>query len=338
MLKDDSLGLGAKRNQGDECTGLNALQDLLSRLNGKSEEALGEEQKKREDLNINKYLHRRLGTVTFVYGGLLVGDKVQELADSMKDKHQEAAQVPGSEETSGESSEAGKKEKKSKKRKAEDAEGVQSDSKKEKKSKKSKSEDADEDSKSKRKEKKEKKRRKERDASDKDEDSSPDDEDASDRKKAKKEKKEKRRKAKLEKDDEDAADASDSKSKKSKKKRKADNEEPTTESSTPAASGTSTPSIPMRHLARSRFIAQKRAAVMDQAALNQVNHKILPSPPLPPKRSKTPLIGIYWLTMATLLDIHDQDLKRIRSKPTNPWRNTPAAAPAARLGEAWFRL
>ncbi|KAH8788413.1 protein PXR1 [Diaporthe sp. PMI_573] len=270
VLKDDSLGLGAKRNQGDECTGLNALQDLLSRLNGKSEEALGEEQKKREDLNINKYLHRRLGTVTFIYGGLLVGDKVQELADSMKDKHQDAAQVPGSEETSGESSEAGKKEKKNKKRKTEDAEGVQSDSKKEKKSKKSKSEDADEDSKSKRKEKKEKKRRKERDASDKEEDSSPDDEDASDRKKAKKEKKEKRRKAKLEKDDEDAADASDSKSKKSKKKRKADKEEPTTESSTPAASGTSTPSVPMRHLARSRFIAQKRAAVMDQAALNQI--------------------------------------------------------------------
>ncbi|KAL2284433.1 hypothetical protein FJTKL_08843 [Diaporthe vaccinii] len=269
VLKDDSLGLGAKRNQGDECTGLDALQDLLSRLNGKSEESLGEEQKKREDLKINKYLHRKLGTVTFVYGGLLVGDKVQELADSMKDKTQNAAQVPGSEETSGESSEAGKKEKKSKKRKAEDAEGVKSDSKKEKKSKKSKSQDADEDSKSKRKEKKAKKRK------EKDEDSSPDDadEDASDRKKAKKEKKEKRRKAKLENDDEDAADASDPKSKKSKKKSKTDKDEPTpqpTELSTPTASGTSTPSIPTRHLARSRFIAQKRAAVMDQTALNQI--------------------------------------------------------------------
>lgn len=294
MLKDDSLGLGAKRNQGDECTGLDALQDLLSRLNGKSDEALGEEKKKREDLKINKYLHRKLGTVTFVYGGLLVGDKVQELADSMKDKHQGAAQVPGSEETSGESSDAGKKEKKSKKRKAEDAEGVPSDSKKEKKSKKSKSEDADEDSKSKRKEKKEKRRKKEKVASDKDEDSSPDDadEDASERKKAKKEKKEKRRKARLENDEEDAADASDPKSKKSKKKRKADKEEPTpqpTESSTPIASGTSTPSLPTRHLARSRFIAQKRAAVMDQAALNQVNHELLISPP---ERRKPRLVGI----------------------------------------------
>lgn len=282
MLKDDSLGLGAKRNQGDECTGLASLQDLLSRLNGKSEEAIGEEQKKRADLKINQYLHRKLGMMTFVYGGLLIGDKVQELADSMKGKHQDAARVPGSEETSGESSEAGKKEKKSKKRKAEDAEGVSSDSKKEKKekkSKKSKPEDADEDSKSKRKEKKDKRRKKEKDTSDKDEDSSPDDEDASDRKKAKKEKKEKRRKSKLENDDEDAADASDAKSKKSKKKRKADKEEPTpqtTESSTPVASGTSTPSLPTRHLARSRFIAQKRAAVMDQAALNQVSHKILP--------------------------------------------------------------
>lgn len=328
MLKDDSLGLGAKRNQGDECTGLDALQDLLSRLNGKSDEALGEEQKKREDLKINKYLHRKLGTVTFVYGGLLVGDKVQELADSMKDKHQGAAQVPGSEETSGESSEAGKKEKKSKKRKAEDAEVVPSDSKKEKKSKKSKSEDADEDSKSKRKEKKEKRRKKE-----KDEDSSPDDadEDASERKKAKKDKKEKRRKAKLENDDEDAADASDPKSKKSKKKRKADKEESAsqpTESSTPAASGTSTPSLPTRHLARSRFIAQKRAAVMDQAALNQVNHEALP---LPSQSGESRASSGYQLT--PLLDIHDQDLKRIRRKANQPrveiLRPSP---PAVRLG------
>lgn len=316
VLKDDSLGLGAKRNQGDECTGLDALQDLLSRLNGKSEESLGEEQKKREDLKINKYLHRKLGTVTFVYGGLLVGDKVQELADSMKDKTQDAAQVPGSEETSGESSEAGKKEKKSKKRKAEEAEGVQSDSKKDKKSKKSKSQDADEDSKSKRKEKKDKKKRKEKDASDKDEDSTPDDaeEDASDRKKAKKEKKEKRRKAKLENDDEDAADTSDPKSKKSKKKSKADKDEPTpqpTESSTPTASGTSTPSIPTRHLARSRFIAQKRAAVMDQAALNQVNHERTL------EAEKAARASGYWLTIHPL-DIHDQDLsKRIRGKPNH---------------------
>ncbi|KAI3390891.1 hypothetical protein diail_8452, partial [Diaporthe ilicicola] len=274
VLKDDSLGLGAKRNQGDECTGLDALQDLLSRLNGKSDESLGEEKKKREDLKINKYLHRKLGTVTFVYGGLLVGDKVQELADAMKDKEQGAAQVPGSVETSEESSGVGKKEKKSKKRKADDAEGARSDSKKDKKSKKRKSEDEDGEPKSKRNEKKDKKRRKEKEASDKDEESSPEDadEDASGRKKAKKEKKERRKKSKLENDDDAAEGASDPKSKKSKKKRKADKEEPTpqpTETSTPTASGTSTPSVPTRHLARSRFIAQKRAAVMDQAALNQ---------------------------------------------------------------------
>lgn len=324
VLKDDSLGLGAKRNQGDECTGLDALQDLLSRLNGKSEESLGEEQKKREDLKINKYLHRKLGTVTFVYGGLLVGDKVQELADSMKDKTQSAAQVPVSEETSGESSEAGKKEKKSKKRKAEDGERAQ----KEKKSKKSKSQDADEASKSKRKEKKDKKRRKEKDASDRDEDSSPDaDEDASDRKKAKREKKEKRRKSKLENDDEDAADVSEPKSKKSKKKSKSDKEEPTpqpTESSTPTASGTSTPSIPTRHLARSRFIAQKRAAVMDQAALNQVNHELNP-----PRRRKPRASGTLADNSSHSSDIHDQDLnERIRRSNQTPWRNTPAAAPS----------
>ncbi|KAK7738473.1 telomerase inhibitor [Cytospora paraplurivora] len=289
VVKDDNMGLGARRNQGDECTGLDALQDLLSRLNGRADEAVAEDRRKREDTRMSQYLARRLGTIRFVYGGLLVGDKVQELADSMEGKEQGAARVPGqdgvpaagaseeesSEEDEEEEEKSKKKEKKSKKRKAEeDGEG---ESKKQKKSRKRKTDD-DEDSKSKRKEKKDKKRRKEKE----DDESRSDDADeaASARKKAKKEKKEKRRKSKEDGDDDDkSSDDSESKSSK-KKRRKAEKEAgdeaspPSTKTSTPAASGISTPTIPNavphRHLARSRFIAQKRAAVMDQAALNQI--------------------------------------------------------------------
>ncbi|ROW02037.1 hypothetical protein VPNG_07689 [Cytospora leucostoma] len=290
VIKDDNMGLGARRNQGDECTGLDALQDLLSRLNGRADEAVAEDKRKREDTRMSQYLARRLGTIRFVYGGLLVGDKVQELADSMEGKEQGAARVPGqdgvpaagaSEESSEEEEEeeeeeekSKKKEKRSKKRKAED--DGEGESKKEKKSRKRKTDD-DEDSKSKRKEKKDKKRRKDKE----DDESRSDDADdaASARKKAKKEKKEKRRKSKEDGDDNDkSSDDSESKSSK-KKRRKAEKEAgdksspPSTKTSTLAASGISTPipnAVPHRHLARSRFIAQKRAAVMDQAALNQI--------------------------------------------------------------------
>lgn len=282
VLKDDNMGLGAKRNQGDECTGLDALQELLGRLNGKSQESLDEDKKKREDVRINKYLARKLGTIRFVYGGLLVGDKVQELADELK-KEKEAAAASKSAE-SAESSEAtdGKKEKKSKKRKAEDDTDGTSEKKKSKKSKKQDSDEAEDDSKARRKERKEKKKKREKSSTDEDDNKADDDDDddATTRKKSKKDKKEKRKKSK---DGEgaDAGDISDSQLKK-KKKRKAAKEETAAEasktaslptaSSTPTTSGVSTPveGVPFRHLSRKRFIAQKRAAVMDQAALNQV--------------------------------------------------------------------
>lgn len=284
VLKDDNLGLGARRNQGDECTGLDALQELLGRLNGKGEGELAKERRLREDARVNKYLNHKFGTIRFVHGGFLVGDKVQELADELQREKEAAAAAKAEAEAS--DAKEGKKEKKSKKRKSEsdDDEDTATEKKKDKKSKKRKTEDAEDESKSKRKEKKEKKQkkdRKERNSEEMVESKTNDaDEDAVDRKKSKKDKKEKRKKSK---DDEDATpDAdSDSQSRKKKKKSKAEKEDAddtassapaTTASSTPGASGTSTPSseVPHRHLARKRFIAQKRAAVMDPAALNQV--------------------------------------------------------------------
>lgn len=316
VLKDDNMGLGARRNQGDECTGLDALQELLGRLNGKSEETLDTERKKREDTKMNKYLHRKLGTMRFVFGGYLVGDKVQELADDLK-REKEGAKAE--EEESADISDAndGRKEKKSKKRKTKDDDGIISEKKKEKKSKKRKTDDAEDDTKSKRKDKKDKKKKTKDDDSASeskaepefrdDEESKADgaEEDTSIRKKSKKDKKDKRKKSKDE-DDVESADASESQSRK-KKKRKSEKEGTEsskssalpTESSTPTASGTSTPvsDVPHRHLARKRFIAQKRAAVMDPAALKQVRHNI----PYAPQDYAT-------IPTDIVIDLHDQSL------------------------------
>ena len=83
-LKDDNLGLGAKRGSSQsegQCTGLDAFQGLLGRLNGKNEGDLEKEQKSRDDLKRAVYTESRWGSVRFMSGGLLVGDKIQQLAD-----------------------------------------------------------------------------------------------------------------------------------------------------------------------------------------------------------------------------------------------------------------
>ncbi|KAH0562551.1 hypothetical protein GP486_002763 [Trichoglossum hirsutum] len=83
-LKDDNLGLGAKRRGGDvegECTGLSAFQGLLGRLNGRTEEEVDKERKAREDVQREIYMENRWGLIKFVKGGFLVGDKIQEFVD-----------------------------------------------------------------------------------------------------------------------------------------------------------------------------------------------------------------------------------------------------------------
>lgn len=81
VLKDDTLGLGARpRNPltGDEPTGLDAFQDLLGRLNGKSDVELVNEQRRREEIKVLSYLERRWKSMTFVPGGFLEKDKAIE--------------------------------------------------------------------------------------------------------------------------------------------------------------------------------------------------------------------------------------------------------------------
>src|SRR6266480_4711212 len=79
LLKDDNLGLGAKRGKAeDETFGLQELQTLLGRLNGKSEEVLQKEEEARRDVRLVMYKERRFGALRFVSGGFLQGDNVEQ--------------------------------------------------------------------------------------------------------------------------------------------------------------------------------------------------------------------------------------------------------------------
>ena len=83
-LKDDNLGLGAKcgANAGDgQYTGLDILQGVLGRLNGKDQTVIEAEQKFRADLRKVIHAERRWGSLRFVSGGLLVGDSIRKLTE-----------------------------------------------------------------------------------------------------------------------------------------------------------------------------------------------------------------------------------------------------------------
>ncbi|KAK3335758.1 hypothetical protein B0T19DRAFT_17452 [Cercophora scortea] len=309
-LKDDNMGLGAKRNNGDECTGLDAFQMLLGRLNGKTEDVLESERKAREDTKLGLYVERKMGTIRFVKGGWLVGDTIKDapvekekeptrnLIEEFVTKNLEDKEI----------SEAAEKQSKKRKADEEDDKDDEMARKKEKKDKKEKKRRSDteagtesEDSRSKRKEKKSKKRKAENDEDDstssskrrKDkavevgesgstDTSAPEvklskkerKEKKAQDKKEKKERKERRRKARASSDSE--AEAGDSTSKEKKRRKTNDDsaaEELASGTSTPGGSGYSTPAAvttSSRFLSRQRFIAQKRMAFTDTVALNQI--------------------------------------------------------------------
>ncbi|TDZ58304.1 Protein PXR1 [Colletotrichum trifolii] len=288
-LKDDMLGLGFKQAKDDRVTGMDVFSDLLGRLNGKSTESIDKERQARAQLKSTLYCDTKFGPMRFVSGGLLVGDQIKKDVDAEpKEENKDDIKmddVPAAPESL---------DKKSKKRKVEESSDESSSSedekarkkrrKEEKKAaKKAKAEAADSDdvSASDNKDKKRKSKSAKEDVS----------EDTQDAKKSKKDKKKEKRKA-----DRDS-DAEDSESKSSKKKRKSDEtnaekaarreekrrrkdekrakkEASREASSTPAtstpASGTSTPVLRGHHAVRSRWIAQKRMATMDDKALNQI--------------------------------------------------------------------
>ncbi|GKU00622.1 pin2-interacting protein x1 [Fusarium langsethiae] len=288
VLKDDMKGLGFSKSKEDEVTGLDVFQDLLSRLNGKAEEAIEEDQQNRLAVKTHHFVEQRYGAMRFVYGGLLIGDEMKEAEDKAAEKKK--AETSSEEDVVMESAptpKESKKEKKSKKRKAssdddeeEESSSRDTDSKSKKRRKeerKRKETDGDE-TKAKKKEKKEKKdksrKKSSAEASD-DEDATPSEE----RSKKRKSKSKDKSRSPDGSDEEKVKDKKSKKEKKEKKKRKKEEESASAADSTPAASvpgtgvttpsGTSTPRG-SRNFVRSRFIAQKRQAVLDTKALNQI--------------------------------------------------------------------
>jgi len=287
VLKDDNLGLGAKQGGGDQCTGLDAFQHLLGRLNGKAEDVLEAELIAREDVKRSIYLERKIGTIRFVKGGWLVGDILKEEVEGEGSSKSDVEMTTSSaEETT--------KSEKSKKRKAErDAE--EKPSKKDKKSKKRKTEteadsDSDEPKSKKRSSKKSKKQAAEEEDSDSDGATTSSVDKKSSRKEEKKarkrlraEKREKKEARRKEKAGGSGAESSGDSISREKKRRKVGGDDEkeaavlsvsVSGTSTPVGgSGTSTPISTMtsnRFLSRKRFIAQKTMAFGDAAAMNQV--------------------------------------------------------------------
>ncbi|KAJ4163342.1 hypothetical protein LMH87_005077 [Akanthomyces muscarius] len=280
VLKDDMKGLGFNKAKEDEVTGLDVFSDLLSRLNGKSEAAVQEDVNARLAVKTNRYVEMRWGPMRFVRGGLLVGDKLKE--DGGKETSTESEEEEEEDEAKADEVAKSKKDKKSKKRKAgdevEEAEGSEvTETKDKKRRRKDEDEDARAERKKRRKEeKKEKKKSKKSSKSTKEESDEDDSDGKAAKKRAKRDKKDKKRERREKKEEKKrrkaakVADNSSDNSSSSDSDSDNDNGDSTTAASTPAAgSGTSTP-LGNRNFSRSRYIAQKRRAVMDAKALAQI--------------------------------------------------------------------
>lgn len=78
LLKEDNLGLGAKRGKQEDNIGLAQLADIYGRLNGKSDVQIKKDQDARQDLASKLYVQQKFGHMPFVRGGFLVGDRIEE--------------------------------------------------------------------------------------------------------------------------------------------------------------------------------------------------------------------------------------------------------------------
>ncbi|KAI5957878.1 PXR1 [Candida margitis] len=270
-IKTDNTGLGAKLKKADkdknldECSGLDAFQRILGRLNGNEEKVNSVLDKKRNDNILNGKWGMR-----FVKGEVLSStwDKDNKMLISYKNKSQEDTKKRDFEEVQEEGDVQKPSEKKMKLEK--DDSYVVSRPKKEKKEKKNK----DKVSKSEKKEKKDKEsKKKEKKGKDKDKES----------KKEKKEKKEKEsKKDKKEKKDGKVKKSKSSKSTKydssrgkdsmnSKQSRLEAEVDSSISNLDSSSSRDSTPTpIASRLSGRAKYIRQKRASVMDPKALNEI--------------------------------------------------------------------
>jgi Pin2-interacting protein X1 len=79
VLRDDNAGLGVQKGKSNADTfGLATLSGIFGRLNGKSEVEVQKQADTVRDLELQTYQMQKRGMMNFVYGGLLVGDKMEE--------------------------------------------------------------------------------------------------------------------------------------------------------------------------------------------------------------------------------------------------------------------
>jgi Pin2-interacting protein X1 len=300
-LKDDMLGLGFKQSKDEQITGMNAFQDMLARLNGKSDETVAKEKEARVAVQTSLYCDSKFGPMRFVRGGWLVGDTEQETPvaklkaeqdakDQVESKKRKVEEVSDSDSSS--EDEKARKKRRKEERKAAKKLKVKSGSS----TPTEKSDEALASEKDKKKKSKSKK------------DSATATEDETDAK-TKSKKKSKKSKKDADSTDSDAEKAAKKEKKRLKKEQKRAAEEAsatTTGTSTPAAakSGTSTPVLRGHHAVRSKWIKSKSMATMDDAALNQVRLAALS------------LMRVQSLTFA--LDFHDQSTCSIRLDRCRP--------------------
>ncbi|KFY34713.1 hypothetical protein V494_06534 [Pseudogymnoascus sp. VKM F-4513 (FW-928)] len=302
VLKDDNLGIGAKKGSGleqGECVGLDVFQNLLGRLNGRDEDEIEREQKSREDLKRAIYTERKWGSIRFVSGGFLIGDKIQDLIDGEAERMRQLAVDSSSASDSSSDSDSDsdsettpepvltkdKKFKKSKKStKTTDSEvsevAVESENGKTKSKKKRKLAEIEEDGgvsivDKVKKSKKSKKSESEEDTTESKDGKSKSKKDKKEKKekKDKKDKKDKKKKSKSKSEDSlDSDSAITSKSSKSKSKSKKSKSEKTAPDAVPVTIEISSRPILLggRLAVRSRNIEQKRLAAMNSSSLNEI--------------------------------------------------------------------
>ncbi|KAI5805396.1 hypothetical protein DFH27DRAFT_550901 [Peziza echinospora] len=271
QLKDDNLGIGAKRgSKDDECTGLDVFQDLLGRLNGKSQDDVEKAAAARMETKKYSIISERY-RMKFVLGEVYHSSDIDKLIAKKKEDDEKVKleevivklEIKEEDESVASSSTGSSKKRKIKVEQGE--EGREEKSSEKRKKRKAEKEQ----------EKKEKKERKEKRSKRRkikeEEVSSDEDEKSATIKEEDSEKTEKSRESSKERKERKERRIREKKEKKEKKRRRKESKESSSESESEDE-----PVAPVarvlsgRQAIRHRYIAAKRSAVMDSTSLNEI--------------------------------------------------------------------
>lgn len=271
VLRDDNAGLGAQKGKSNADTfGLATLSGIFGRLNGKSEVEVQKQADTQRDLELQTYQSRKWGNMNFVYGGLLVGDKMEE--DEKKKLAEWNEKVTqgkrkADDEAPAEASASSKK-RKHKSGSESEASGSSDDSedvKEKKQKKKSKKGEAAADSSSEAAERAAKKERKEKRRKDGKTTGSDDKAQAKEEKRARKEERRKRKEEKRRR--KEAKGKTSTQTSRDQSSESSGDEAAAPEVKKPAAAVSFAGS---RHAVRQRYIMQKRQAGMNPQAMAEI--------------------------------------------------------------------